>query len=892
MLLRTAVVLALCAVLAAGQQGPDIKLMTCSAASSANQAWDFTGPANEIRLKSNMYCIDVEGYSTTPGSEVYTYQCHPNDPAPDHQNESWNITSSGTIVEIMSGLCLSAPSSDLQQYTSISIYNCNGQSYQKWYVNQTDSTIRPTNAPNLCLDGGSPNPRACDIPPGINLPFCNTSLDFETRAWDIVNRLTTQEKIPLFSNGAGAVPRLNIPNYQWWSEALHGVGGSPGVNFRAPTPAATSFPQVIHTGATFNKTLWNMIGQTISTEARAMNNVGNAGLTFWAPNINTIPDPRWGRGQETPGEDPYATGMYAANFVTGMQQGEDMNYLKVSSCSKHFYDYNLENWNGMDRHHFNAISSDRDLSDSYLPMFESSVRYGQASALMCSYNEVNGVPSCVNSPLMTVIARQSWGFQGYITGDCGAVDDVIDTHHYYNTSDQVSNGVLSAGLDVDCGGYLNGNLLNAINDGSVTNSTVNEALFHLFTIQMRLGMFDPLENQVYTKYTPDMVNTPAHQQLALEASQQGMTLLTNNNYRLPLSAGSVRSIALIGPNADATGTMQGNYAGNAPFLISPQQGIETYVNNVTLVKGCSNVACTDTSGFAAAVTAAAAADVVVMVVGIDQSQEAEGMDRYIVTLPGSQNQLIQQVAAAAKQPIVLVVMTGGALDFGAAAANPKVGAVVWCGYPGQAGGQAIADVIFGTYNPGGRLPYTLYPGNFVNVANMLDRYMRPNTTSGNPGRTYRFYTGTPVFEYGSGLSYTTFTYTNSSASEMRMPLEFVNDYIASIEGKHRYTSIGAPFRDSDVITITVTNTGSIAGADVVQCFISSPLPGLDGNPIKQLIGFERVFLQPQQSVTLQFPVTPHDVTVLDEKAVRKTIPGVWKVSFHHQGKLVVPVTVA
>lgn len=319
--------------------------------------------------------------------------------------------------------------------------------------------------------------------------------------------------------------------------------------------------------------------------------------------------------------------------------------------------------------------------------------------------------------------------------------------------------------------------------------------------------------KVYTKYTTDMIDTPEHQQLALEASRQGYVLLENVDNRLPLSRSTAKNVALIGPNADATGTMQGNYNGKAPFLISPEQGIATYATQVDLQLGCKDVSCSNTIGFDAAVKAAAAADVTIVVVGIDQSQESEGHDRTSIALPGHQNDLVAAVAKASKEPIVVVVMTGGPLDLSPIRNTSNVGALVWCGYPGQSGGQAMADVLYGTYNPGGRLPYTIYPASFTSETSMFDRFMRPNATSGNPGRTYRFYTGQPVYPYGSGLSYTSFSYSNSTAA-LTVPRSSIDAYLASSESRHRYFREGAPTTDS--IVITVKNTGSTAGADVVQ----------------------------------------------------------------------------
>jgi len=377
----------------------------------------------------------------------------------------------------------------------------------------------------------------------------------------------------------------------------------------------------------------------------------------------------------------------------------------------------------------------------------------------------------------------------------------------------------------------------------------------------------------------------------LENAQQGFVLLKNANNRLPLSASQINSIVMSGCHADATGALQGNYAGNAPYLISPIQGVKTYVSNVNMIKGCNDVACSDTSHFGDAVKAAANADVVIVVVGIDQSVESEGNDRTEITLPGNQNLLVQQIANASKSPIIVVSMSGGAVDIGDMANNPKVGALIWSGYSGQSGGQGVADVLFGTYNPSGRLPYTIYPADFVNEADMLDRHMRPNkTATGRPGRTYRFYTGTPVFEYGSGLSYTTFEYHNSTMKSIRVNVEEVENYIRSIQGQHRYFREGAP--EADTISITVKNTGNVAGADIVQCFVSGPTPGLSGNSIKDLIGFEKVWLQPGEETTVQFPVAYHDLTLTAASGTRVSQKGTWHVRIHHQDKVVIPIVVA
>jgi len=357
-----------------------------------------------------------------------------------------------------------------------------------------------------------------------------------------------------------------------------------------------------------------------------MANVGAAGLTFWTPNINILRDPRWGRGQETPGEDPYLTSTYAANFVSSFQ-GNDPTYLMASACCKHYYAYDLENWEGMDRYHFNAIVSDQDAADTYLPTFQSCVERGKASSIMCSYNSVNGVPSCANGDILTGLAREQWGFEGYITADCDAVECVIDDHHYTNDSDSTCAAVLQAGMDIDCGTYLDQNLEQAVINGAVSMETVDSALTHLFSVQYRLGMFDDASKQPFLAIPTSAVCSPEHTELALSAARQGMVLLKNDGATLPLSSRTVKVLAVVGPNADATDTLLGNYNGIPPFIISPLSGLSSYAK-VDYQQGC-DVACTDAAGFPAAMAAAKSADATVIVVGINQTFESEEHDRYV-----------------------------------------------------------------------------------------------------------------------------------------------------------------------------------------------------------------------------------------------------------------------
>eukprot|EP01060_Flectonema_neradi_P013688 TRINITY_DN2042_c0_g1_i8.p1 TRINITY_DN2042_c0_g1~~TRINITY_DN2042_c0_g1_i8.p1 ORF type:complete len:748 (+),score=167.28 TRINITY_DN2042_c0_g1_i8:56-2299(+) len=732
--------------------------------------------------------------------------------------------------------------------------------------------------------------RMCDDAPLKGSVLCDETKTTTERAKWIVSQLEVGEKLDLVGNVAKPIPRMGISHYDWWNEALHGLGSAHGVSFTPEYPCATSFPQVITTGATFNKSLWNSIGRVVSDEARAMNNVGHAGLTFWAPNINLIRDPRWGRGHETPGEDPFATAEYAAKLVSGFQVGEDPKHIKASSCCKHYYAYDLEDWGGKTRHTFNAIVNPQDEADTYLPTFYSCVVNGNASGMMCSYNEVNGVPSCANERIMNGLARGDWGFEGYITSDCGAVKNVDETHHYADAN-ATCKDVLQAGMDSDCGGFLRANLNNSMKAGQAKITDVDNALVNLFSVQIRLGMFDSAENQPYLTYTyKGKVNTPANQKLALEAAQQGMVLLKNTNNAFPLSTSTVKKVAVIGPNANATTTMQGNYAGIAPYLISPIMGISKYAE-VNYVEGC-NITCTSTDGFKSAAAAASDADATVLIIGISTKQESEAHDRMDISLPGYQEDLVNTIAAASKGPLIVVVMAGGSVDFSVAKVNPKVEGVMWTGYPGQSGGQAIADVIFGTYNPAGRLPHTQYPKDYITNLSMLDMGMRPNASNNNTGRTYRFYTGEAVYPYGSGMSYTTFSY-SSSVSSISISKSDLSAAAAEMTSKHQY-SFNSEMVSNPLATVSikVKNTGSRDGSDVVMVFAKSPTPGQDGKPLKSLIGFERVFLNIGEEKTVSFPVPASSVALADSTGAWTAVGGEWKFVVGAADELVIPMNIA
>ena len=725
--------------------------------------------------------------------------------------------------------------------------------------------------------------RACDSPLLSGSPLCDESLSREARAKWIASRLNVTEKAILTQNTANGIPRVGLPAYQWWSEALHGVANSPGVHYSKEAPYSTSFPQIVTTGCSYNKTLWKAIGHAISDEARAMSNVGSAGLTFWTPNINIMRDPRWGRSQETPGEDPYTTAVYAAEFVPSLQQGEDPRYIKASSCCKHFYGYDLENWGGVDRHHFNAKISKQDEADTYFPAFHSCVRNANVSGLMCSYNAVNGVPSCANTRIMKDIARDVWGFDGYITSDCGAVQDVSYDHHF-DTPNQAVRDTFGAGMDTDCGTYMQRFMPGSIAAGVTPVADVDAALVDLFKMQIRLGVFDKVAGQKYLKYTfAEKVNTPAHQKLALDAALEGTVLLKNDG-ALPFSK-DISSIAVVGPSGNATTLMQANYYGKAPYLISPLDGLSKY-GKVSYASGCLNNACADDNGFPEAVNLAKEADVTVMVMGLSQAQESEGHDRTSIAMPGKQNELVQQVAAAAKGPVVVIVFAGASLDLSEMKKNPLVKAVVFMGYPGQSGGEALAKVVFGDFNPSGRLTFTQYPASYVKNLSMFDMSFRPDTQH-NPGRTYRFYTGEAVYQFGEGLSYTTFSYALEEAPK-KISLEELQEATETANARMAYSFT----KDDKVlsqVSVKVTNTGSRGGATVVQLF-SKPAAG-EGRPLKFLQGFEKVFLEAGASTVVTFPLIYTSFALADTKGHFQAIQDGWTLAVNYNDAVVVPVTI-
>ncbi|PRQ22748.1 putative xylan 1,4-beta-xylosidase [Rosa chinensis] len=733
---------------------------------------------------------------------------------------------------------------------------------------------------------------ACDTKASTTsqFPFCNTSLPYEDRAKDLVSRLTLQEKVQQLVDASTGISRLGVPKYEWWSEALHGVSNvGPGTRFNATVPGATSFPAVILSAASFNESLWLRMGQVVSTEARAMYNLGLAGLTFWSPNVNVVRDPRWGRTQETPGEDPLVVSNYAVNYVKGLQDVGEGNAsgdrLKVSSCCKHYTAYDIDNWKGVDRFHFDAQVTKQDMEDTFQPPFKSCVQEGHVSSVMCSYNRVNGIPTCADPDLLQGVVRGQWGLDGYIVSDCDSVEVYYDAIHYTETHEDAAALALKAGLNMNCGDYLGKYTENAVNLKKVEESVVDQSLIYNYIVLMRLGFFDGDPKLLeFGNLGVSDVCSDEHKALALDAAKQGIVLLDNNG-ALPLSPTTTKNLAIIGPNANATKVMISNYAGIPCSYTSPLQGLQKYVSTAKYEPGCSSVKCADESLIGAAVQAAATADAVVLVVGLDQSIEAEGLDRENLTLPGFQEKLVEQVVDATNGTVILVIMSAGPIDVSFAKNLSKVGGILWVGYPGQEGGDAIAQVIFGDYNPAGKSPFTWYPQEYVDQVPMTDMNMRANTSRNYPGRTYRFYTGKTVYEFGHGLSYSTFSkfiiYAPSTLLiQPNSTITFNPHNNIQLEPNSGTTqeidisSIDCQSSAFDLV-VGVRNKGPMDGSHVVLAFWKPPRSqGLIGAPKLQLVGFERVEVKNRETKPLTMRVDVcKGLNLVDSEGKRKLVTG-------------------
>eukprot|EP00035_Acanthoeca_spectabilis_P021740 m.439948 g.439948 ORF g.439948 m.439948 type:complete len:893 (-) comp18447_c0_seq1:44-2722(-) len=706
---------------------------------------------------------------------------------------------------------------------------------------------------------------SCLYEPYKSMKWCDPTLPIDVRVDDAVSRMTLAEKIPNLDTGAPAIPSLGLNAYNWWSESSTGISHD-------KVAQATKFAFPITTGMSFNRTLWQMTGRAIGREARAAMNAGLGYSTFWAPVVNLAREPRWGRNIEVPGEDPYHSGEYAEYYVKGMESNpDDPSHIQASACCKHYVANSMDGTTSAshehhDRNHYNAIITQQDLIDSYMLPFQSCVEKGKVSGLMCSYNSVNGVPSCANDWLLTEVARDEWGFDGYVTSDCDADNDVVFSHHYTDIPEQGVQDVLRAGTDVDCGSFVGRYAQSALNKSYITESDIDTRLKYLFRVRMRLGHFDP--PGPLQQIPESTICSEESIAVSMEGPRQSATLIKNENSALPLSAASAGSVFVVGPNANLSQADAGYYGPShvcgAKFW-NMVDAVAAHTSSVTSALGVPNVLSNNMSMIPAAVAQAKVADTVVLVVGTDLSWAAEGHDAHTITFTDAQLALNDQVSAAAKKPVILVTMTATPLDISALLSNPKIGAILHVGQPSVTA-LSVGDVLFGDVSPAGRTVQTIYPAAYADEISIFDFNMRPgpspfarpdcNATNEtlcprgtNPGRTYRFYNGDAVVPFGFGLSYTTFSYSTAASTE-EVSLDAVHDLLTETAAAGRqFPSLNDVHAAAPLVqyNVTVTNTGTVDADDVVLGFITPPGSGTNGIPLKQLFGFDRVHVPAGQS---------------------------------------------
>jgi beta-glucosidase len=704
--------------------------------------------------------------------------------------------------------------------------------------------------------GRSASPTLDQPQPTTDPIYSDATYPIEERVNDLVGRMTIEEKVSQMGSMAPAIDRLGIPQYNWWNEALHGV---------ARAGVATVFPQAIGLASTWNADLIHRMAEVISDEGRAKHHesVRNGerdvytGLTFWSPNINILRDPRWGRGQETYGEDPYLTSRLAVNFVRGLQ-GEDPRYLKTVATPKHFA---VHSGPESKRHSFNAVVSQRDLQMTYLPAFKACIVEAKAYSIMGAYNRVNGEACCASPTLLQRILRDEWGFEGYVASDCGAIDDIYHNHRMVDSAAEAAALAVKNGCDLECCATYGipcnyGHIGEAIEQGLLTEEDVDRSVRRLFMARFRLGTFDPPAQVPYTRIPFDVVDSPEHREVALEVARQSLVLLKNQDHLLPLDRDAINSIAVIGPNAAETLVLTGNYMGTPSEPVSVLAGIRDLVapeTTVNYAQGCEIVGGSQ-DGFDQAIQVARASEVAVVVMGLSQQLEGErgqtegnppGVrsmgDRSTLVLPSIQEQLVQAIYETGT-PVIMVLLNGSSLSINWAAEH--IPAILEAWYPGQAGGTAVAEAIFGLINPGGRLPVTFYRS--ISDLPPFDDYSMEN-------RTYRYFTGQPLYPFGYGLSYTTFTYRD---------LQIVPEVISAGE--------------SVSVQVQVENSGQYLGDEVVQLYLkdvkaSLPVPQL------QLQGFTRIRLAPGEKQTVRFALTAEQMSFADENGEWLLEPGTFKV---------------
>jgi len=666
----------------------------------------------------------------------------------------------------------------------------------------------------------------------------------DQRVEDLISRMTLAEKVSQSMYKSPAIERLDVPKYVWWNESLHGV---------ARAGRATVFPQAIGLAATFDPELIFRVGDAISDEARAKHHgfvkrgmrVPYGGLTFWSPNINIFRDPRWGRGQETYGEDPFLTGRMGAEFVRGIQ-GDHRQYLKAAACAKH---YAVHSGPEGDRHHFNAVVSPKDLHETYLPAFKALVDAGVES-VMCAYNRTNDQACCGSELLMVEILRRQWAFKGHVVSDCWALEDFHTGHNITENSAESAALAMNKGCNLNCGSTYPA-LIEAVEQGLVTEDTIDKSLAILLRTRFKLGLFDDERANPYASISEDVIGCEEHTRLAREAAQKSIVLLKNKNNILPLKK-DLKFISIVGPNAGNIDVLLGNYHGVNSNMVTAFEGVVGKIGKTTLARyryGClldrENPNPIDwTTGIAKV------SDVTIAFMGMStllEGEEGEAIssyyrgDRREIALPKNQVDFVKKLCKYGK-PVVLVLFGGSPVAI--PELHELVDAVLFVWYPGQQGGNAIADVLFGDVCPSGRLPIT-FPVSLEQLGDYDDYSMA--------GRTYRYMTQSPLYPFGFGLSYTTFAY-----SELRLNESSIS----------RGDSVTAKFK--------VTNSGDVFGQEVVQLYISDLNASVEV-PLYALKDIKRVELKPGQSKRVEFTITPEMMELIDSRGRARLEAGEFKV---------------
>ena len=668
---------------------------------------------------------------------------------------------------------------------------------------------------------------------------------FAKTADSLISLLTIEQKASQMLSTSKSIPEHGIEMYNWWNEALHGV---------ARSAKATVFPQAIAMGATFDPDLIRKTADAISTEARAMYNIFSSkgmrieytGLTFWSPNINIFRDPRWGRGHETYGEDPYLTGKIGKAFVNGLQ-GNHSKYLKVAAGAKHFA---VHSGPEAIRHSFNVTVSPQDLSETYLPAFKELVD-ANVEIVMCAYNRLNDKPCCGSKSLLNDLLRENWGFKGHVVSDCGAINDIKSNHNFTISNEESVAYAIKGGVDLNCGSLYN-LIPKAIEKGYLSEKDLDKSLKRLLMTRLKLGILTKVNDNPYKGLNENHINNKDHIKLARDVASKSIVLLKNKNNILPLSK-NINRLFITGPNAANVNTLLANYNGLSPNIVTPLEGITTKVSNGTIVRFNKGVDLThgnDRMEWSSSL--AGSSDVTIAVMGISAliegeegaaiSSDANG-DRNTMSLPKNQIEYLRKLRkSAGDKPIVLVIKSGSAIEL--TEISKYVDAIIYAWYLGEQGGNAIADIIFGDVNPSGKLPITI-PESLSHLPDYIDYNM--------DNRTYKFTNHKPMYPFGFGLSYSSFDYSDLSLKKNKI-------------------NIG----DSIELNFEVFNNSNIPGEEVVQVYIND-MEASFRTPNSSLIFFKRIHLNSGEKKKINLLIDDNTMGSYNEKGVKEIEPGNFKI---------------